>query len=137
MSAADPVDHDAVEAWLRDFAAAVRERDYENARGLFHADVSGFGTVARRFHGIDELVREQWERVWENTESFRFDLDSAQYWREGHLVIAISEWSADDIEPDGSRRPRTGRATVVLSRSGDRVRAAHTHFSLTPSAPAP
>jgi ketosteroid isomerase-like protein len=135
-ASAGSTDKDAVEAWLQDFAAAVRERDYERARGMFHTEVSGFGTVARRFHGIDELAREQWQRVWGDTESFRFDLDSAEYWREGDLVVAISEWSSDGIEPDGSRRPRTGRATIVLSGSGDGVRAAHTHFSLTPRTPA-
>lgn len=130
--AASSTDQDAAEAWLQDFAAAVRARDYEKARRMFDAEVRGFGTVARRYHSVDELVQEQWKRVWDETESFRFDLDSAEYWHEGDLVVAISEWSSDDVAPDGSRRPRTGRATIVLGRSGDVFRAAHTHFSLTP-----
>lgn len=33
--------------WLEEFAAAVRERDYERGRAMFAPEAVGFGTVAR------------------------------------------------------------------------------------------
>jgi ketosteroid isomerase-like protein len=120
------------ESWLRAFAHAVRERDYATARGMCHDDVTGFGTVSTRYRGIDELLHEQWSTVWGRTEGFDFDIDAATVWADGELVVAISEWSSNGIEPDSSRRPRHGRATIVLSGVGDEARAVHTHFSMSP-----
>lgn len=121
----------ASEAWLRAFAKAVRDRDYAGARGMCHDDVTGFGTVSSRYEGIDELQHEQWHPVWNRTEGFDFDVDAATVWADGELVVAISQWSSIGIE-SGTRRPRHGRATIVLAGPDDGLRAVHTHFSMSP-----
>jgi ketosteroid isomerase-like protein len=122
----------SAEVWLRAFAKAVRERDYAGARAMCHEDVTGFGTVTPRFDGIDELQQEQWQQVWDQTEGFDFDVDSASIWADDSLVVAISEWSSTGVNRDGSRRARRGRATVVLAGADDALRAVHTHFSMSP-----
>jgi ketosteroid isomerase-like protein len=124
--------HQAAEAWLRGFAQAVRDRDYAGARGMCHDDVTGFGTVSARYEGIEELQHGQWRLVWGRTEGFEFDLDAATVWADELLVVASSEWSSVGIERDGSRRPRRGRATIVLAGRDDELRAVHTHFSMMP-----
>ena len=122
----------ATEAWLHGFAKAVRDRDFEGARGMCRDDVTGFGTVAARYEGIDELQHGQWRPVWERTEGFEFDLEAATIWVDEMLVVATSEWSSIGIDDDGTRRPRQGRATVVLAGPDDELRAVHTHFSMLP-----
>ncbi|KRC64890.1 hypothetical protein ASE12_09030 [Aeromicrobium sp. Root236] len=123
-----------VKAWLRDFAAAVRERDYARARTMFHPDAEGFGTVAERWTGLDQLHAEQWHGVWERTTGFAFDLDSATVFDDDGLVVAISEWSSEGLRSDGTVGRRDGRATIVLVRD-DALRAVHTHFSMVPGTP--
>jgi ketosteroid isomerase-like protein len=121
----------AAEAWLREFAKAVRDLDYAGARGMCRDNVTGFGTVSARYEGIDELERGQWRPVWDRTEGFEFDFDAATIWADEILVVA-TEWSSVGIEVDGSRRPRRGRATIVLAGPDDELRAVHTHFSMSP-----
>ena len=122
----------ATEAWLREFAKAVRDRDYAGARGMCRDDVTGFGTVSARYEGIDQLEDGQWRPVWNRTEGFEFDFDAATIWADETLVVATSEWSSVGIDADGSRRPRRGRATIVLAGPDDELQAVHTHFSMTP-----
>ena len=124
--------HQATEAWLRGFAQAVRDRDYASARGMCRDDVNGFGTVSPRYEGIDELHHGQWRHVWDRTEGFEFDLDTATIWVDESFVVATCEWSSIGIDDDGSRRPRRGRATIVLARRSDELQAVHTHFSMMP-----
>ena len=121
----------AAEAWLREFAKAVRDRDYAGARGMCRADITGFGTVTARYRGIDELDRGQWRPVWDRTEGFEFDFDATTIWADEMLVVAI-EWSSVGIDSDGSRRPRRGRGTIILVGPDDELRAVHTHFSMMP-----
>jgi ketosteroid isomerase-like protein len=121
----------AAQAWLREFAKAVRDRDYAGARGMCRDNVTGFGTVSARYEGIDELERGQWRPVWDRTEGFEFDFDAATIWADEMLVVA-AEWSSVGIDVDGSRRPRRGRATIVLAGPDDELRAVHTHFSMSP-----
>ncbi len=122
----------ATEACLQEFAKAVRDRDYAGARGMCRGDVTGFGTVSTRYEGIDQLEDGQWRPVWDRTEGFEFDFDSATIWVDETLVVATSEWSSVGIDVDGSRRPRRGRATIVLAGPDDDLQAVHTHFSMTP-----
>ena|SRR5690349_8960297 len=120
------------EAWLAAFAAAVRERDYERGQSMFDADATGFGTVSTRYEGVDQLEHGQWREVWERTEGFTFDLDSATFRVDGNLVVALSEWTSTGRDVGGSARPRRGRATIVLIGTDDEMRAVHTHFSMAP-----
>lgn len=124
--------HPAAEAWLRGFAQAVRARDYAGAREMCHDDITGFGTVSQRYEGIDDLDHGQWRRVWDRTEGFEFDLDTATIWADEAFVVATSEWSSIGLDGDGSRRPRRGRATIVLARHSNELQAVHTHFSMMP-----
>lgn len=121
-----------VEVWLEEFARAVRERDFDTARGLCSDTVVGFGTVSARYDGIDELHADQWQAVWDRTEGFAFDADSVTVWADGSLAVVIGEWTSVGREGDGSRRPRRGRATIVLADADGTLRAIHTHFSMAP-----
>jgi hypothetical protein len=55
--------HLALDAWLRAFASAVRERDYDAALEMFAEGSAGFGTVTGRWDGRAQLEREQWQAV--------------------------------------------------------------------------
>ena len=61
-----------VREWLAVFAKAVRARDYEGGRRLCDSGILGFGTVAGRAEGLDELTDRQWRPVWDRTEGFDF-----------------------------------------------------------------
>lgn len=128
--------HPSVAAWLRTFAAAVRERDFSGARQLFWADSEGFGTVADRWNGIDQLEVEQWQGVWGRTADFGFDLDGASIVAADDLTLVIATWSSQGVEPDGSTRRRHGRATIGLVAVDGDLRAVHSHFSMVPGTPA-
>lgn len=119
-----------VSAWLDAFATCVRDRDLDRGRTLFSPDAVGFGTVARRYEGIDELVGEQWSEVWSRTEEFTFDAVDHR-WLDGSLCAVAATWHSVGTDGDGRRR-RTGRATLVLHRTDDGLRATHSHFSITP-----
>ncbi len=121
----------SVAAWLRGFAAAVRERDYDRAREMFHPDAEGFGTVAERWIGLDQLYAEQWHGVWERTTGFDFDLGSATVFADDGVLIAISDWSSEGAGPGGAVGLRQGRATIALVGDAT-LRAVHTHFSMVP-----
>ncbi|MGA8850538.1 MAG: nuclear transport factor 2 family protein [Aeromicrobium sp.] len=128
--------HPSVAAWLQAFAAAVRDRNFSGARGLFWADAEGFGTVANRWNGIDQLEAEQWQGVWGRTADFDFDLDAARIVSADDLTLVISTWSSDGVGSDGTMRRRVGRATIGLVAVDGDLRAVHTHFSMVPGTPA-
>jgi ketosteroid isomerase-like protein len=124
-----------IEAWLRAFAGAVRDRDYATGGSLFASDVIAFGTVAERAVGIETLAARQWRVVWETTRDFDFDYGSVRCEVVGDRAWATSLWtSTADKGPDAGAQ-RSGRASLVLARDGARWRAVHSHFSLTPRDP--
>src|SRR6266498_5989496 len=51
------------EQWRRTFEAAVRARDFASGRAMFAADAVAFGTWAGAVTGLDDIVREQWQRL--------------------------------------------------------------------------
>ncbi|MEA2826734.1 MAG: hypothetical protein QOG43_1173 [Actinomycetota bacterium] len=121
--------------WLATWQAFVRRRDFEQARLLFSPDVLGFGSVATVAGSLDELEGSQWRRVWPRLGNFTFEDD--------HLAVVVSSdrllatvavtWDSTWVD-NGTERPRPGRASIVLVRTGvdDPWRAVHTHFSLNP-----
>jgi ketosteroid isomerase-like protein len=121
--------------WLEAFAAAVRSADYARGGALFEAHALGFGTVAERAQGLDDLVRRQWRHVWDATEGFRFHLDEARIEVSGDLAWVASGWSSTGFDGQGTPFQRIGRATLVLRRGAHGWRAAHSHFSLRPGEP--
>lgn len=132
---------DEADSWLEAFAACVRERDLDAGRDLFAPDAVGFGTVAETYVDRGQLIAEQWSDVWPRTEDFTFT-GSEHRWLDEDLCAVAATWRSVGLEPnqdgnqDGSRRTRTGRATIVLKRTGDSLVAVHSHFSMTPGTPA-
>jgi ketosteroid isomerase-like protein len=118
----------SVGAWLDAFARCVRERDFIGGRVLFAPDVSGFGTVAGHYDGLDALVDHQWSVVWPRTTGFAFDQVTAHWW-DARLCAVATTWHS--IAVDGGRT-RSGRATLVLRRTEDGLVCVHTHFSMAP-----
>jgi ketosteroid isomerase-like protein len=122
-----------VQAWLDDFAGAVRAADYRAGRRLFAEDVLGFGTVGVVLDGIDALVERQWKRVWGVTSGFRFHADRLACGVDGGRAWVGAAWTSQGRRPDGSPVDRHGRATYVLERRDGRWVAVHSHHSLDPA----
>lgn len=130
------VGEDGVAEWLRRFARAVRDVNYDAGRRMFDPGAYSFGTVTRRNVDLDELVERQWRRIWGATFGFDFDYDSARCEVEGDLATAAVRWSSNGRKPDGRAFPRSGRATFIFRRHGEGWRAVHSHFSMDPDEPA-
>lgn len=129
MTCPTPVsEHPLVRDWLETFAAAVRERDVVTGRALFAVEACGFGTVAGRYDGLDQLVEDQWRDVWPRTTGFTFALGTATCWDTPDGSLVITGWTS--LADDG--RERSGRATIGLARTPAGLVAAHSHFSMTP-----
>jgi ketosteroid isomerase-like protein len=125
-----------VRAWLETFAKAVRDRDLTAGRAMFSTDVIGFGSVAGRTSGIDDLVNRQWQQVWPVTRDFAFDMRTVAIHGDGCVSWVASEWSSIGQRPDGTTFKRRGRVTIILQRCCDeRLLAIHTHYSLIPEPP--
>lgn len=125
---------DEVDRWLETFAACVRDRDLDAGRALFAADAAGFGTVAGAYRDRDELVAQQWSDVWPRTADFSFSGTEHRWLADGWCAVAAT-WTSVGLGGD-ERRTRSGRATLVLRKDGDRVVAVHSHFSMAPGTPA-
>jgi ketosteroid isomerase-like protein len=123
---------DIVQAWLTEFEAKVRSRDFEGGRSLFEPSVLGYGSRLTQAEGLDPLVAGQWKRVWPNIEGFRFLRESMRVFGDpsaGTLSVALS-WTSTGISPEGERYERPGRCTLVLQRGGNgEWRCAHSHYS--------
>ncbi len=122
-----------IKPWLEAFAYAVRERDVDRGHAMFSPDVIGFGTVTPRAENLDDLVADQWNAVWPNTENFDFDYDQLTGSIAGDTAWVAAPWSSVGFDTSGRPFDRHGRATIVLQRSADRWLAIHTHFSLRPT----
>jgi hypothetical protein len=103
-----PIDDREIAAWLEAFAACVRARDLAGGRALFDPAAAGFGTVADRYAGIDDLADTQWSQVWSRTEEFGFD-GIERHWSDSTLCAVAASWRSVGTE-HGERRTRTGRA---------------------------
>ena len=125
-----------VRGWLDAFSAAVRARDYEAGLALVSEEIVGFGTVVHASRGAAQLRSQQWSFVWDRTEGFDFDGAGAEVWCGEALASVAARWSSHGIDGNGERFERHGRATIVLRRGDDGLRAVHTHFSkIPPDAP--
>lgn len=122
-----------MQTWLDEFAAAVRERDYERGRAMFAPDAVGFGTVAARAVGLATLIDTQWRHVWSATRDFAFDLDNIEHGGADPIYWAAVRWSSIGSDADGRDVHRYGRATIVLHRRDGELLAVHSHYSFVPS----
>ena len=132
-------DHQSIRAWLNTWGSYVANRDFGSARALFDTDVVGFGTYSDFVAGLDNLEREQWQKVWPKISDFRFDVEGM--WTEtsqdrlcGHLA---ARWFSTGFDEQGRRYERPGRCTVTLRRASldDGWLGTHTHFSLERDTP--
>ncbi len=125
-------DEREVEAWLREFEAACRGRDFAAGRGMFAQDAVAFGTWATAVRGLDNIEREQWRNVWPRIREFRFE-ERPTVCAAGQAAWIAAEWSSQATGPDGRPFTRHGRATFALARRDDRWLCVHSHVSLLPS----
>jgi ketosteroid isomerase-like protein len=123
---------DEVRRWLLAMQESVRDADFEAARELFSPEVFSFGTVAATADGLGTLERDQWRAVWPHTREFSFDLDEARTLAFRESACVAVPWRSQGVRSDGSTFARRGRASLLLVRSGDRLVAAHSHFSMWP-----
>ena len=84
-------------------------------------------------HGLDALVDRQWREIWPTIRNFRFDEDALSCigGEDASVVVVVSTWRSLGLKAAGEAFERRGRATIVLRRDGGRLRAVHTHLSLT------
>ena len=118
--------------FLLEMQECVRAVDYARARPLFADDVVAFGTFATVVEGRDRLEDEQWRNVWPNIRDFTFRLDELHSLGAEAWICVIVPWDSIGQRADGASFSRPGRATLLLSRRGDRWVATHSHFSLAP-----
>lgn len=113
----------------------MRRRDFRGGRRYFREDVRAFGSLAAVCDGLDDLVAQQWRRIWPNISGFGFDVARLRVHEsaDGLLVCAEVPWRSTGRAEVGTFR-RCGRATIVLTREHLRAswRAAHSHYSLDP-----
>jgi len=122
-----------IREWLSAFAQAVRSRDLNAGRALFAPDVVSFGTFASAMVGLDELAERQWSYIWNRTCGFTFDFKALHATIEGDFAWAAVPWQSQGLAGDGGTFLRTGRATYILQRRGERWLAVHSHHSLNPA----
>lgn len=132
-------DDRSVRAWLAGWGAEVAAVDFDAAEHRFADDVVGFGTRATVAHGRRDLRADQWSHVWPAIGDFRFDAAGADVWvsPDRRMAVIGSEWHSTGRTAQGETFPRSGRATVVLTREGTESvwLGRHTHFSLQPLDP--
>lgn len=125
-------DVQSIHQWLSGFSAAVRARDYVSGRDFFADEVIGFGSVAQRCDGLENLELNQWRKVWDVTTGFEFDLPSTVVGVDGRMAWAASAWQSTGKTPSGAPMLRRGRSTFVFRLDNAQWRAVHSHFSLEP-----
>jgi catechol 2,3-dioxygenase-like lactoylglutathione lyase family enzyme/ketosteroid isomerase-like protein len=119
-------------AWLREWEARVRARDFAGGRAMCAPDLVAFGTVAAFVAGVDDVMREQWQRVWPRIENFTVRVAEARGAVAGARAWVAAPWDSLGVGADGATFSRPGRLTIAFERRGDRWLATYTHFSLSP-----
>jgi ketosteroid isomerase-like protein len=119
--------------WLKAFAQAVRDRDFEAGRRCFEDHAMGFGTVCVRADGVAELEQRQWRAVWPVNEGFDFDYDDVRVFGGKDTLTVATCWRSTGLPGSRQLGVRCGRASLVLQRRDGVWRAVHSHFSLDPA----
>jgi ketosteroid isomerase-like protein len=128
-------DRAAILKWLTAFETAVRTRDFAAGRALCAKHVVGFGTVAARADGLDQLESAQWQCVWPVTEGFAFDPSTLRFGGQAGSYWVAAAWSSSGSVETPFPIERRGRATLILRNTAQGLLAIHTHFSIEPSGP--
>jgi ketosteroid isomerase-like protein len=127
-------------SWAQQFAASVRDRNFENGASLFACDAHGFGTRCREARSLAELLMNQWQPTWPRTTDFDYVPDSVhvQLSDDSSMALVTARWQSlgvDHSELWGVQIPyrRSGRCTFVLKREQtDTWCCTHSHFSMDP-----
>ena len=119
------------------FAKAVRDVDYDAGREMFHPDAVGFGTFARMAVGRENLINEQWRKIWGCTRGFRFltEDDDAVVHVENDSAWVATMWHSEGRDEHGQWFDRHGRTTLLLRRdpTSGRWLCVHSHYSRIPT----
>ena len=119
-------------AWLKEWDAAVRNRDFEAGTTMCAPEMFAFGTVAPFVTGVEQIKKAQWEHVWPYTKGFTIDAANARGAILGDHAWVAATWDSRGLRPDGTDFDRPGRCTIIFARRNTRWLATHTHFSLSP-----
>jgi len=119
--------------WLKDFSAAVRDRDYDRGRQLFAPNVFAFGTYSSALEGLEALEVDQWHHIWSKTRNFIFHVEDMTSGGNDSLIWIAVLWQSQGQASDGGWFDRHGRASFVLEYREDNWLAIHSHHSLNPT----
>lgn len=125
---------ESIHGWLKGFSSAVRARNYELGRTFFAEEVVGFGSVAERCDGLDNLELCQWRKVWDVTTGFEFDVENVFINANSQMAWAASTWQSFGKTASGDEFQRRGRSSFVFRKHKEQWLAIHSHFSLDPKA---
>jgi catechol 2,3-dioxygenase-like lactoylglutathione lyase family enzyme/ketosteroid isomerase-like protein len=132
LPAAGADDLAPLRAWLYQWQARVRARDFAGGRALCAPELLAFGTRAEMVEGVDKVAENQWRPVWPRIRDFTVRVDEARGAIVGDHGWIAARWDSLGMSPDGTTVPRPGRLTILFERRGGRWLATHTHFSLSP-----
>lgn len=129
---------DEITQWLMEFQKCVRHEDYEGGKIMFHEDSYCFGSKATLLVNRDDLVKNQWKKIWKNITDFRYDFKSLQIFssEDSSVTCAMCMWHSTGYSKNGDSFSRPGRVTFILKKAADeRWLAIHSHYSLVPETP--
>lgn len=116
-----------VQRWLFDFQRAIRSKNYEAGKKLFHRNVIAFGTTINRADVLEPLVEFQWRVSWPHNAKFEYLVKEACVIPAPGLFVVAVEWFVPAILIGGN--PRWGRATLVLGNFEGKLLCIHSHHS--------
>src|SRR5690242_14664091 len=118
---------DEVIDWLKKWSELIRAARFDESILLFDDKFFGFGTVAVFTHGREELLNQQWKQVWTRTSDFEFDYSSISVIDLGDARVIGARWTSNGIDSKTQQLyPRSGRATIILKRTGNKLSCVHT-----------
>jgi len=113
--------------FLDNFTRAVISGDVDSMRPHFSNEVLSYGTRAVVCRTIEDLVSEQWSRIWGKCLSWEiYSVDTLRTESTGGYVAF--RWKRVSIESD----EQTGRASLVFEFVGENLVVLHSHFSESP-----
>jgi hypothetical protein len=116
-----------LEQFLANFSRAVMSGDVDSMRPHFENKVISFGTRALVCETLDDLVANQWMRIWGKCQSWEISsVDAVKL--DSELAFVAFRWRRVSL----SGGERTGRATLVFSFLETRLVVSHSHFSESP-----
>jgi hypothetical protein len=113
-----------LQAFLIDFSRAVMSGDVDSMRKHFDANVLSYGTRANVCETIDDLVTNQWMRIWGKCRSWEIYSVDAYNLNSESSFIAF-RWRRVSVEGV----EQTGRATLAFCFVEERLMVLHSHFS--------